>query len=363
MDLSKLLDNGFEKLGAVLVSLGFAQTVADYSLFILNNQTYFVVALVYVDDILLTGTDDALISHIKSILHSTFTIKDLGLAKYYLGLEVHRSETGIYIHQHKFVHDLLVEASLHDAKPLSLPVDYTVKLSADEGELIDDVSLYIKFIGKLLYLTTSRPDIAYIVNHLSQFLHKPRVPHLCALQRVLRYLKGTPFQGLFYPSDSTLQLVAYSDSDWGACLKSSRSVTGICLMPGNSLVTWVSRKQKVVSKSTAEAELRALADAICEISWLQLLLSELHVSQVAPIIIHCDNQAALDIAADPVFHPKIKHFAIDCHFVREQVQAKLIAPVYVLSSYQLADIFTKGLPRHAHWQILSCLNVQPPHSI
>lgn len=122
----------------------------------------------------------------------------------------------------------------------------------------------------------------------------------------------------------------------------------MCLMLGISLVNWSSRKQKVVSRSTVEAELRAIAEITCEISWLLLLLSELQVPQSLPVPIYSDNQAALDIADDPVFHTKTKHFALDCHFVREKVQVQQIRPLYVPTSLQLADILTKGLSRQAH---------------
>lgn len=115
-------------------------------------------------------------------------------------------------------------------------------------------------------MSVSRPDITYIVHHLSQFLHSPRVPHLLAVQRILRYLKGTAYHGLYFSDTSDLQLQAYCDSDWGACADSSRSITGMCFLLGTSLISWYSRKQKVVSRSTAEAELRAIADTSCEIS-------------------------------------------------------------------------------------------------
>lgn len=154
------------------------------------------IALVYIDDILLTGTDSGFISHVKNVLHSSFTIKDRGLAKYYLGLEIHRSADGLYVHQHKFVYDMLVDAGLEDCKPLSLPVDSNVKLSPHDVELLDDPSLYRKYVGKLLYLTVTRPDITFIVHHLSQFLQRPRAPHMLAVQRVLRYLKATPYQAI-----------------------------------------------------------------------------------------------------------------------------------------------------------------------
>lgn len=170
-------------------------------------------------------------------------------------MEISGSATGIFVHQHKFIHDLLVDAGLEDIKALSLPVDTVVKLSLDEGLLLDDPSIYRRYVGKLLYLTVSRPDNSYIVHHLSQFLQMPRVPHLIVVQRVLRYLKGTSFQGIIFPSNSDLQLGAFCDSDWGNFLDTSRGISGFCLLLGTSLINWHSKKQNVVSKSTAESEL------------------------------------------------------------------------------------------------------------
>lgn len=168
----------FAKLGNALFDLGFIQTVSAYALFTLTEQNSFIIALVYVDDIILTCNDTELINHIKATLYSLFKIKDLGLAKYYLGLEIHMTIEGLFLHQHKFVHDLLVEAGLEHSKPLSLPVDSTIKLSDKEGELLQDPTLYRKLIGKLLYLTVLRPNLSYVVHHLSLFNHCPRVPHL-----------------------------------------------------------------------------------------------------------------------------------------------------------------------------------------
>ena len=183
----------------------------------------------------------------------------LGIGSYPYG---HRD----FSHQHKFIHDLLVDVGLENSKPLSFLVDTTVKLSSDDGFPIDDPTIYRKYIGKLLYLTVSRPDIAYIVNHLSQFLQLPRVPHFLAVRRVLRYLKGTPLQGLFFPTTSDLRLRAFCDSNWGNFHDSSRSITGFCLLLGDSLVNWQSKKQQDVSKSTVEAELRASADTACDLT-------------------------------------------------------------------------------------------------
>ncbi|KAL8095905.1 hypothetical protein AgCh_037043 [Apium graveolens] len=492
----------FAKLVTVLLGLGFVQAVADYSLFTYTKGSSFIIALVYVDDILLTGNDQSVIEHIKSVLHSSFTIKDLGLVKYYLGLEIHRTGDGLFLHQHKFVYDMLVDAGLEHAKPLSLPLDSTIKLTTDDGILLDDPSIYRKFVGKLLYLTVSRPDISFMVHHLSQFLQTPRVPHLRAVQRVLRYLKATPFQGLYYDAKSSIGLTAYCDSDWGLVFILHGVLVVIAVngkfsgptfnvttnenvivnvrnkLNENALVTWPefkcvvflgkmgflaltvpfdqggtgpmsfrSRIRLVASFTFRRSTFRghqalrtsldsgkdlgmtdgvlingkgpyqynasvpngidyetinvdqesevldnwalghftstdcvgdlyihtgALPDppndaydtsyAVNQAMSIRLWLLEYCATDEALSGMH-PGQAALDIAVDPVFHPKTKHFAMDCHYVREQVLSGLIRPVYIPSNQQLADVLTKGLPRQSHWHILSNLNVKQAHSI
>ena len=222
------------KLADFLINFGFRQSLADYSLFIYDKGSCFVVVIVYVDDILLTGSDLVLINSLKSALHSAFSIKDLGEAKYYLGLEISRTDEGILLSQRKFILDMLETSNLLDSKPLFIPLDQHLKLYDNEksGTLIQNPSLYRSLVGKLLYLTFTRPDLSFNIHLLSQYMQAPREKHLSSVFIVLRYLKCTAGLGLFLPAANSLRLRGYCDSDWGGCTSTDRLVTGYCLQLG-----------------------------------------------------------------------------------------------------------------------------------
>jgi hypothetical protein len=208
------------------------------------------------------------IHHIKSLLDTKFSIKDLGVLKYFLGFEVARSKEGISLCQRKYTLDLLQDAGLLAAKPCPTPMQPQLQLSKSQGELLTDPTTYRRLIGRLLYLTHTRPEIAYAVSKLSQFLDAATTTHMLVGLHVLKFLKNQHGQALFFISSSSLQLKGFSDFDWGACLDTRRSTSSICFFLGTSLVSWKSKKQSVVSTSSLEAEYRALAQATCEGQWL-----------------------------------------------------------------------------------------------
>jgi len=195
--------------------------------------------------------------HIKHVLHSNFRIKDLGILKYFLGIEVARSETGVYLCQHKYCLDLIRDSGLLGCKPCSTPMDNSLRLHQDNSELLTNVLSYRRLVGHLLYLTTTRPDISFATQQLSQFMSKPTRSHLAAAMRVLKYLKGCPGQGLLFPRDSQIQLTGFSDADWGTCIDSRRFITSYFFFIGSSLISWKTKKQNTVSRSSSEAEYRA----------------------------------------------------------------------------------------------------------
>ncbi|XP_038679418.1 uncharacterized mitochondrial protein AtMg00810-like [Tripterygium wilfordii] len=317
----------------------------------------FVAFLLYVDDMVIRGTSEALIKKIKDHLRSCFKLKDLGPMKYFLGLEIHRSNTGLMISQRKYTLDLLRDFQCIDVKPLASPTELNVHLSVDDGCLLPDPSIYRCLIGRLTYLTLSRPDVSYVVHNLSQSLHSPTDQHLHAAYRVLRYLKGCPGQGIFFLLAPSYELQAYCNLDWASCPDSRRSVSGFCITLGGALVSWKSKKQVTISRSSVEAEYRAMTNTCSELVWISALLRDLNCVHSQPISLYCDSQDAIHIGNNPVFHERTKHIEIDCHFVREKVQFGLVQLRHIASTEQPSDFLTKPIPVRQLLHLLRKLNV------
>lgn len=347
----------YHKLSAALLAQGFKQAPTDHSLFLHNNGSSFLALLVYVDDVILASSDLALIDSMKSYLDHAFKIKDLGTLKYFLGLEVARSKHDINLWQRKYALEILQDSGFLGCKPAATPMVTSQKFSKDSGPPLEDPLQYRRLIGRLLYLTTTRPNISFAVQQLSQFLGRPTNFHLAAAGRILRYIKKNPGQGLFFPAHSNLQLKAFSDSDWASCTDTRRSVTGFCVFLGDALISWKSKKQHTVSRSSAKAEYRAIASLTCELQWLLYLLQDLQVSHPAPALLFCDNQSVVAIAENPVFHERTKHIEIDCHLIRQKLQAGVIWLLHVSSASQLANLFTKPHPPATFFSFLAKLGV------
>jgi len=353
----------YAKLTEVLYAKGYHHSSNDYSLFSKKTDSSVVFLGVYVDDIIVTGDDEAEILALKQHLDQVFKIKDLGLVHYFLGIEILQVDEGLLLTQRKFAKELLHEFDCHDTSAVSCPLDITCKLTADEGDFFDNPSLYRKGVGKLNFLTHTRPDLAFAVQHLSQFMQAPRVPHYNALLHVLRYIRGQPDLGVLLHKDADCTLQAYCDSDWAACPHTRRSVSGYVVFLGASLISWKSKKQGTVSLSSAEAEYRSLRRVVAELAWLSRLLNELTITSVCPIPVKCDNQAAIYIAKNPVFHERTKHIELDCHFVREKLMAGLISLHHVSTTHQLADILTKPLTGVLHRHLIGKLGVCAPTNL
>ncbi|KAB2607785.1 hypothetical protein D8674_010953 [Pyrus ussuriensis x Pyrus communis] len=201
-----------------------------------------------------------------------------------------------------------------------------------------------------------RPDIAYAVNYACQFMTTPTEEHFCLIKRILRYLKGTMQCGLTYSAQGQMELLAYSDADWAADINTRRSITGYIVFLSSNPVSWQSKKQGSVSRSSTEAEYKALANAAADVAWIRLVLKDLHIFLPSAPLLHCDNLSTLALCSNPVFHTRIKHLDTDFHFVRERVQKGDLGVQYILTEAQVADILTKGL--HSPLFVHHCTNLR-----
>ncbi|XP_019457669.1 PREDICTED: uncharacterized protein LOC109358057 [Lupinus angustifolius] len=231
----------------------------------------------------------------------------------------------------------------------------------DKGTHVKDPSSYRRLVGRLIYLTISRPDISYAVQQLSLYMTNPLTTHYQAAIKVLHYLKNSPSQGLFFPSQSTMKISAFADSDWASCLDTCKSIIGFCIFICSAIISWKTKKQNTVSRSSSEAEYRTLGSLACELQWLSYLFNDLHLPLSHPTPVYCDNRSAIYLAHNPVFHERTKHIEIDCHVIREKIQKGLIHLLPISSSDQLAYAFTKPLPPKLFTQLVSKLGLFDIH--
>lgn len=270
-------------------------------------------------------------------------MKDLGPPKYFLGIEFENHSGGIFLHQSAYAQDILHQASMADCNPMPTPLPQ--QPDNLNTEPFSEPTYFRSIAGKLQYLTITRPDIQFAVNFVCQRMHAPTIADFGLLKRILRYIKGTIDMGLHIRKDNNLSLSAYCDSDYAGCRETRRSTSGICIFLGPNLISWSAKRQQTVSKSSTEAEYRSLTATAQEITWLSFLLRDLGISQSHPTLLQCDNLSAVYLSANPALHNRSKHFDTDYHYIREQVALGLIETRHVSSTLQLADIFTKPLPR------------------
>ncbi|XP_021741927.1 uncharacterized protein LOC110708128 [Chenopodium quinoa] len=289
----------YKRFADFVLSIGFTNGRMDNSLFIFRKGSDMAYILLYVDDIILTASSDTLRRSIMDLLGSEFAMKDLGPLNYFLGIVVTRHKGGMFLSQRKYAEEIIERAGMSSCKPSPTPVDTNSKVSATSSTTFDDPTLYRSLAGALQYLTFTRPDISYAVQQVCLHMHDPRVDHMSALKRIIRYVKGTLDHDLhLYPS-SFSTLVSYTDADWGGCHDTSRSTSGYCVFLGANLVSWSSKRQPTLSKSSAKAEYRGVANVVSESWWLRYILLELHCPIRKATLVYCDNVSAIYLSGNP----------------------------------------------------------------
>lgn len=349
----------YSELKTFLLQSGFQNSLADTSLFIYKQQSKFVYVLVYVDDILVTGSDAGLVQQVISSLAARFSIKDMGNLSYFLGIEAVRTSQGLHLKQRKYITDLLQKSDMLHAKPVSTPLPTHPKLTLTSGSPLSDPHPYRKIVGSLQYLALTRPDVSYAVNKLSQYMHRPTTDHWQAVKRVLRYLSGTLNHGIMLQKQRSPTLHAFSDADWAGDSDDYVSTNAYLIFMGSQPVSWTTKKQKGVARSSTEAEYRAVANTASELRWVVSLLLELGVPITTTPTVYCDNIGATYLCANPVFHSRMKHIALDYHFVRGQIQNRLLRVAHVSTHDQLADGLTKPLATTPFQSSRSKIGVTP----
>lgn len=341
-----------------LEEVGFNLCQSDHSLFTYRHSNIFIVLLIYVDDILLTGSCSKTIAHLIQHLHTKFKMKNLGPVNYFLGLQITRTPSHMIINQCQYILALLQKTGFIHSKPLSTLAISGQKLSMHDGDPLSDATEYRQVVGALQYITISRPDLTYAMNQVCQYMHQPTTAHWNAVKRILRFLKGSVNHGLLYKPGST-HIHAYCDADYAGNPDDRHSTGGYVIYLGSNPISWSAKKQRTVSRSSTEAEYRQLAYTAAELSWLRSLFKDLGIP-LQPPVLWCDNVSSLALASNPVFHARTKHLEVDYHYVREKVIRGELQVRYISTKDQVADIFTKGLSRQRFTGLQYKLMVRDP---
>eukprot|EP00253_Pinus_taeda_P017415 PITA_17415 len=286
-------------MDSFLLESGFSRCHSNNTIYTKKVGKYIIILVLYIDDLILTGSDPNLINHVKSSLKKKFEMTYLGHLHYFLGLQVLQSKEGISLSQSKYACDLLRHFHMEDYKPAPSPFQSGVKLSVTCTSPEVDATLYHQLVGKILYLTHTRPELFFVVGLVAQFMQTPRESHWKAAKRILRYVQGP--------------------------------------------ITWACKKQGAIVLSSAEAEYRGAVEASKEALWLRQILSEFGFQQQHPTTLWCDKQSAIQLCNDPIQHQRSKHIEILMHFIRKLIHDHVLEVQYCSTDDQVADIFTKAL--------------------
>ncbi|XP_039778465.1 uncharacterized mitochondrial protein AtMg00810-like [Panicum virgatum] len=348
----------YSKPDESLIQLEFQRSTSDHAIYLRGTGARHLVMGVYVDDLVIMGGNQVDIDTFKAEMKSTFKMSDLGLLHYYLGLQVTQSKEGITVCQSAYAAKILEAADLSECKSSCTPMEPQLKLSKLSSAPTVDATFYRSIVGSLRYLVNSRPDLAYSVGYISRFMENPTTKHLGAVKRVLRYVAGTLHYRCHYKRKKGAQLIGFSDSDLASDVDTRKSTTGVLFFLGDNIITWQSQKQKIVPLSSCEAEYIAGTTAACQGIWLAWLLAELRGEEAGAINLKIDNQSAIVLSRNPVFHYSSKHIDVRYHFIRECVEENRVQIQSMGTSKQLADILTKALGRERFCDLRSRIGVR-----
>lgn len=298
----------FSTLRDTLLAFGFKDSHTDQSLFYYNANGVRAFFLVYVDDILLMGSFDEFIQSVMDYLSSKFAIKDLGALSYFLGVEACWDKNGVLLTQTKYIKDILARTHMSKFNSVSTLVDYSTKTTkSPKDNDVFHATLDRQVVGSLQYLSITRPDLAFAISKATQHMHDLKHIHWTHVKCILHYLAGTIDMGIYLRKSNNLQLHIYYDADWGGSKLDRKSTTGFTIYLGPNLISWRSKKQQAVSRSSTKFEYRAIATATSELLWLQSLLQEIGFSLPCAPTLWYNNLGATYLTASPIFYTRSRH--------------------------------------------------------
>ncbi|GJR54793.1 retrovirus-related pol polyprotein from transposon TNT 1-94 [Tanacetum coccineum] len=334
----------YDMLSSFLISQQFSKGEIDPTLFTRHAGNDILLVQIYVDDIIFASTNIAMCDEFANQMTNKFNMLMMGQMSFFLGLQISQSPRGIFINQSKYASEIVKKYGLHSTDYVDTPMIENKKLDEDlQGKPVD-ATLYRGMIGSLMYLTSSRPDLNYVVCLCARYQAKPTKTHLQAVKRILRYLNGTIHMGLWYSKDTDMSLTTYADSDHVGCQDTRRGTSGSAQFLGDKLVSWSSKKQKSIAISSTKAKYMSLSGCCSQILWMRSQLTD-YGFKFNKIPLYCDNKSAISLCCNNVQHSRAKHIDIRYHFIKEQVENGIVELYFVRTRYQLGDIFTKPLPR------------------
>eukprot|EP00253_Pinus_taeda_P035932 PITA_35932 len=318
----------YSRIDFYLLENEFDKCEREPTVYIKENDGKILIVVLYVDDVIFTGNDEYLIKNFKSVMKEEFEMTDMGLLRYFLGIEVDQNENGIFISQARYVNEVLGRFNMQECKATITPMVMGLKLSKEDSSKDFDPSLYKSIVGSLMYLTATRPDIMFAVSLISRFMERPKEAHWQAAKKILRYVKD----------------------DW-------KSTSGYVFHMGSGGISWASKKQSIVALSTAEAEYVAATAAAYQAVWMRRMLRRLSREQAKATIFFCDNSSAITLSKNSVFHKITKHIDTRFHYIRELVNNGEIVLEHCRTQEQVADILTKPLDQKSFEFLRKCLGM------
>lgn len=333
----------FSRIETYFLKEGFTNSSNEQTLFVKRSKGKILIVSIYVDDLLYTGDDEKLLTEFKYSMEKEFDMTDLGLMKFFLGIEIIQRTDGIFICQRKYAGEVLQRFGMEDYNPVRNPIVPGQQISRDEGGEKTDATQFKQMVGSLMYLTATRPDLMFVVSLISRFMSNPTKLHFAVIKRVMRYLKGTTDYGVFYKRGGENNFFGFTDSDYAGDMVDSKSTSGYVFLLSGGAVAWSSRKQPIVTLSTTEAEFVAAAACACQAMWMRRVLEDISQAQDKATVLMCDNISTIKLSRNPVLHGRSKHIRVRFHFLRDLVKEGIIDMKFCGTQDQLADIMTKPL--------------------